>query len=65
MPFKNLEHEGNENFNEFSIRQDVKREKKEKVNQRKLTKYERLEEQQKEWLSPENPFIWDGDVDWD
>lgn len=63
MPFKDLEHEGDEDFDAFSVRRSVKKEKKEKIKQRKLTAEERLEDEQKEYMNINNPLLWDGDID--
>ena len=63
MPFKSLEHDGDEDYDTFSVRQDVKRERKVKVKKKKETEHERLEEEQKRYLSPSNPLLWTGDFD--
>lgn len=63
MPFKNLEHDGDEDFDTFSVRQDVKKERKVRAKKKKLTENERLEEEQKTYLNVNNPLLWTGDFD--
>jgi len=63
MNFRDLEHEGDESFDQFSVRQSVKDEKKKRHIEKKLTEPERLDEEQKEWLSVENPLLWEGEFD--
>ena len=57
MPLKNLEHAGGEDFNEIKDRARVLidlLEEEAKLEPPEATK----ERQQREWLSPNNPFLW-------
>lgn len=66
MPFKNLEHNGNEDFDEtkgFSVRKKVQRNLKFAQNIFDAMEYDRLEKAQKEYLSINNPLLWQGDMD--
>jgi len=64
MPFKNLEHDGFEDFAKFSGRSKVKSNKKirQKARPSKQTK---LEQEQEKYLQHDNPDLWEGDIDFD
>ena len=64
MPYKDLEHDGGEDFsnnNPLETREDVL-EKKIRRDKDRPTKEESLERLQKHWLSLENPHLWDGEI---
>lgn len=59
MKLKDLEHDGGEETN----RKDVEKQKKlaTKLQEKRVVK--RKQELQEEYLRPENPALWDGDID--
>lgn len=60
--YDELEHEGNEDF-EFQNRKNEK-EIRQKVEQKVAEKIEENKEKlQEEWMSIDNPFLWEGDFD--
>ena len=59
MPFKDLEHDGSENFESLSNRIVAKAIELKAEQDLKLQEDKILEERQKEWLSPANPLLWD------
>lgn len=64
MPYKDLEHEGGEDFSTNSpldTRDDIKA-KQEKRNKEKPSKEETLARLNQAWLNPENPFLWEGEI---
>lgn len=66
MPYKNLEHEGDEDFleDEFPNRElnDRLRAEEEAFLNSEEYKEKEKDRQQDTWLSPENPFLWDGEI---
>jgi len=64
MPFKDLEHEGNENFEKgrISNREDVREVQLLKKKQSEDAKEEELEKKQQQWLYFDNPALWDGEI---
>jgi hypothetical protein len=62
MPYKNLEHDGVEDFTKFSNREKVKQNRERRLS-KKPKREERLARQQKKYLSIDNPALWDGDPD--
>lgn len=66
MGYEHLEHDGNEDFAEYETRGNKEHENLFPVSEPEPTEDE-LEEQkaklQKEWLSLENPALWEGDFD--
>ncbi len=62
MPYKDLEHEGDEDFFQLATKnrkQQKEKEQKDKENQ--PTEEETFNRLQEAWLHPENPFLWEGD----
>lgn len=63
MPFKDLEHEGNEIY-KSSQRQDVKDAKAQKLIDSLKSAEQRREIAQERYLHPSNPVLWSGtDID--
>lgn len=66
MPkYDDIEHEGTEDFAIFQNRQTDKKIKTRVETVKNSNKEEKLNKLQEKWLSPENPYLWDGDVDFD
>lgn len=65
MPFKNLEHDGNEDFlnDVVKARTVVAEEVLEQKEVEDSGLEEKLIEKQQKWLDPRNPFLWEGDLD--
>jgi len=61
MPYKNLEHDGYEEFTSFSNRQKVK-ENRVKRALKRISKKDKLEKQQEEYLAT-SPDVWEGELD--
>lgn len=63
MPFKDLEHDGNEEYvdRSFSSRETVAIDTKKRDEQQKQDREKNLVAKQEEWLDPSNPALWDGD----
>ena len=64
MPrYDEIEHEGTEDFNVFQNR-DVNKEVKKQLKVFDDKKAEdQLEKLQEKWMSLDNPFLWEGDID--
>lgn len=62
MPYKNLEHDGYEDFSRFSNREKLNQNRLNKKKKR-ASKADKLENAQKKYLSPNNPALWEGDLD--
>lgn len=63
MPFKNLEHDGFEDFKKFSSRDKVQLSQKAKKDKRPK-KVDRLKIEQEEYMRT-NPDLWEGNPDLD
>lgn len=59
MKLKDLEHDGNEDFNSFTGRKEVKKIKEVKKKQDEEKEFEQRKKDQEEWLSPANDLLWD------
>lgn len=64
MPrYDEIEHEGTEDFNVFQNREvnkEIKQQIKTHKDEQAAAKLEKLQD---EWMSLDNPFLWDGDKD--
>jgi hypothetical protein len=56
--YDNIEHEGDEAF-KIQNRTNEKQTKKQVEQKKEQLKIDMREQQQKEWLSIDNPFLWD------
>lgn len=61
----NLEHEGNEFFNEVKVtnRKEVTETKEQVILKNKKLREGALAKLQEDWLHIDNPFLWDGEID--
>ena len=66
MPYKNLEHDGDEDFleDEFPTREINNRLRAEEEALLNSEEYKEKEKRklQDQWLHPDNPFLWDGEI---
>lgn len=65
MKLKHLEHQGNEEFSQFTDRREFKKIEKVKEVKEKLDAIKQREADQREWMKTNNPFLWNGDIDED
>lgn len=66
MSLKNLEHDGNEDF--LKVNETFPDRKKDAIKKEKNeiraeeAEEKAIEKQQEEWMSFNNPFLWDGEI---
>ena len=66
MPLKHLEHDGNEDFEELNVtnkkQANITDAIKEIINDDEREREEELARLQEEWMNPNNPALWDGEI---
>lgn len=63
MPYEHLEHEGDEDFSDYLVRGELKRQPIVPTEKEKLPKDKRLEKEQEAYMDWNNPLLWEGDID--
>lgn len=65
MGYKNLEHDGNEDFLKDSFPNRKSFDEQLIIDNEKTKEQEEIEKQQKQvaWMNQDNPFLWDGEID--